>query len=74
MRIIAKRDYGKYLVHIDGRDITNRCYEADDVQGWAKVYVPDEAGYPQLAPDKSALLTETLCGDVVITLREVPAA
>jgi hypothetical protein len=33
------RDSGVYLrVYLDGEDITDRCYEADDVANYAKVF------------------------------------
>lgn len=49
----------------DGIDITDRCRAFDDIQGWALVFVADDAGRPMLRRDGD-LATETLVGSIEV--------
>ena len=49
---------------VEGVDVTNRCYMANDAEGWAECYVRDEDGRFFVADGRIA--RERLRGEVVI--------
>jgi hypothetical protein len=53
-------------VSLNGEEVTKRCVEADDVEGYVIFQIHDGAGRPVLNPDKSEILTERLAGNVKI--------
>lgn len=60
-------------VTIDGRDITNDCFEFDADAGWAKVYVKDEHGELILNSTEDGFVSEIICGQIKYTLKTAVA-
>lgn len=52
------------VVTVDGIDVTNRCWEADDAAGYARCHALDAEGHTYVVGD--AIAQETLRGVVVI--------
>ena len=55
-------------VFVAGEDVTERCYEADDVEGYARLFVHDANGRCFFGLD-GAVARETRRGDVLIVGR-----
>ncbi len=53
---------------VDGVEVSRRCYEADDVEGYALCFVEDKNGKLIVDPLSHAPKSERLTGNVVITL------
>jgi hypothetical protein len=77
---IGTRKYGRVSVHdseserlarrcaasVNGIDVTDRCFEANDIEGYALCYVEDGHGRSILNDDGTELVTERLTGNVRI--------
>ncbi len=59
-------------VTLNGEDVTADCFEADDTEGWVKVFKNDNKGYRCLTEDRQGLENETLFGAVVISCPPEP--
>jgi len=70
MRVTLEEAAKVESVTVDGFDITNICYEADDQLCFAKVYVKGIDGHPIQNHDKDDLLKTTLFGDVQVKFKE----
>jgi len=67
MRVVIGEtpDAQRYHCFLDGQDISNRCYAADDEEGTAWCYVRDDAGRLVLnAASPAEPLTERLTGTI----------
>jgi hypothetical protein len=54
VRVNAKYQGGKgYRVFMDGQDVTNRCVEVDDKEGWAECLVFEDNGNVMVNPGGS---------------------
>lgn len=58
-------------VSLDGRDLTNECYEANDVDGYVLCYIYEDDGKTIRLDEDEQLMRVRLEGDV--TIWEVPA-
>lgn len=65
MHVSANRleQVGRYTVAVDGVDVTYRCREADDEEGWAECYATMP---PRIEPGESWPKLERLVGLVEI--------
>lgn len=70
MRINAKEHGSMYTVFLDGVELTS-CFEADDIEGWAKCYKKDEEGMYLLTEDLQEFITETLTGEITLVDTDV---
>lgn len=59
---------GKVKVLVNDIDITNRCFEADDIEGYALCYKYDENGKFYLDLSGNDLVIEKLEGKVNIVI------
>ncbi len=55
-----------YTVLLDGKDISNRCYEFDTIEGWVDCYIRDDDG-KLVVTDTFEVSRERLFGDVFVT-------
>ena len=51
---------------VNGVDVTNICYAANDIEGWADCFVQNSNGRYVLLPDRKGIAWQRLTGDVVI--------
>lgn len=70
--LIYRQTQRKFIhVWLNGRDVTDCCYEADDIKGYVKVFKLNANGRPYIdyyyADGKKELAKETLTGIVIYT-------
>ena len=53
-----------YRCYVNGKDVSDACFAADDVEGWADCYVQNEAGRKA-----RPIQVERLTGEVRLVLR-----
>lgn len=68
--VTAKTHRNKVIVLLNGKDVTNISFAADDVSGYVDIYKLTQDGRKYKVVGESGMATERLYGDVVIRLRE----
>lgn len=69
MRVSAdKLDGHKARAWLNGKEVSNRCFEADDVEGWVDLLATDENGYFLLNNAGDSVRLERHYGEVRIEL------
>lgn len=73
MRVVVgvTPDWHYYLAFLDGIDISNVCFEADEEQGYVKVYIRDSRGGISRDTETGGPAWETRHGVVHIYRKEV---
>lgn len=68
--VTVRTHIDKVIVFLNGRDVTNISFAADDVSGYVDMYNLTRDGRKYKVVGESGMATERLYGDVVIRLRE----
>ena len=68
--LAKRREYLPATVYLDGVDISNECFELDDKEGYASVFVRDATGNHYLVDNEVAKATRY--GTVVFVPRHDP--
>ena len=64
-REIEAKDGTFLRVLVDGKDVTERCYLADDQDGWAACFCVDKDGKKYFDRARNEVAKEMLTGDVI---------
>lgn len=65
-KITTKTHACKVRVSIDGNDVTNDAFEADDIAGYADCYLRDDDGKWMIDKDTNSLISARRYGNVLI--------
>lgn len=67
-KVTVKTHRNRVIVFLDGIDVSRDAYEADDIEGYVKVYIRDSDGRIKVVNHQPQ--SETKTGNVVIQLKE----
>jgi hypothetical protein len=72
MRVTVEKDYKRVSkIYLNNEDVTRKCYEADDKNGYAMVYKKNNDGEYILTEDGEDVVKEKLEGNVRIEIKNI---
>ena len=72
MKVTVEEDYKRVSkIYLNNEDVTKKCFEADDVEGYVMLYKKDENDNHILTEDGEDVEREKLEGNVRIELKNI---